>query len=482
MGSNSFQIENRVPAGQFLLELAGSSPEFFFLAAYFTRVEQPLGRYFLNFLEREAHELETSLDNAEVFTNELFFFREVVAGIRWFCQAALTLEEGVISRYRTRRLKDSAAEEKALLEESRVTLDYLYRTIDNLCRQALETAAVYRVKPPQKSRVDSYIKFQGRRLLEKNRVASAPQTADDAIEVIATDFLSVSEFLRQYTRDLDRKRVRINEKDTNRVLNGLHTLQSFYDSHIHDTFNDAQAGDFWSLRGYIGISLRLTHLVYCLSHYYERHLLTSGDEAIRQPLATLVDETALKTHITDYGLRQAARYISGGAALAMSLLTRYTGRVRRTIKIPVGVDGIHARPMTWMHHVSRKHGHVVFEVGGEKFEADSMLSLLTMAEGIDRAIGLEDRDSQIAVATGTVINELEKHEKPILANGKVYRPDSLMSALEAFRADLRRKAGTRYVKVIATGPATGLDHIEAMAACHFRKEEFPPDLLAYLPD
>lgn len=470
MTGKNFQIENRVPAGHFLETLARHNPEFFFLADYFLKVEHDTGRFFLNYLGQEAHDIETILDNAEVFTNELFLFREVVSGIRWFSSAAVTLDEGVLGRYARRNVKDSPEEKEILLSGARRTLETLYRAIHNLCRQAVEMASGHGIQPPRKSAVTDYIKFEGRMLLEKNRVPVPVKTPLDAVEIVASEFLSVRDLFRAYHESIIRRHKPLNEKDVNQVLSGLHTLQSFYDSHLHETALESEDEDFWSLRGYISVSLRLVQLVASLSHFYERHILSGRDEATRRKLSELIEEDKILAVTREFGISRSAHYIEQGAELALVLLTRCTGRSRRVIRIPVGIDGIHARPMTWIHLASQKHGRVVFEIGGEKFDADSMLSLLMMAEAIDRVIGLEDKESQISVSAGTIINELESRHKPIFVRGKILRPATLIGALESFRDEYRTRAGTRFIDATVTGPLAALEDIEEMASNFFRQE------------
>src|SRR5450830_1224767 len=141
--AQDYVIQNRVPARVFLVNLCSTNPEFFFLAGYFLKTKEKTGRYFLNYLRWESHELETILDNAEAFTNELFFFRELLAGIRWFCRATFTLEEGVIDRYDARQLKEGREEKDQLLVEAEKVLTYFYQVIHRLCAEALVVMEKY---------------------------------------------------------------------------------------------------------------------------------------------------------------------------------------------------------------------------------------------------------------------------------------------------------------------------------------------------
>ncbi len=474
--AKDYILQNRVPAKLFIRNLSTHHPEIFFLANYFLYTKEKTGRYFLNYLRWEAHELETILDDAEAFTNELFFFRELMAGIRWFCRAAFTLEEGVISRYETRRLKEGPERKEKLFSSSEEVLSYFYQVIRRLCAEALKVAKNYGVTPPEKASVEPYIKLQGQPRLEKNRSISFVNTEVTSVELLTTEFINVAESLENFQKKILQKETALNEREINQILSGLHTLESFYDSHLHGTILEKGQPDFWSLRGYIAISLRFCEIIKDLTHFYERHLLTTKDKTIRERFSELINEKRLIQVITDFGLDNLVHYTREGKGLALELFTKSTGKVRRLIKIPVGVDGIHARPMTWIYKVCQRYGLVVFEVGGERFKADSMLSMLTMTEAIDRVIGLADRESQLVVATGTVINELEKRKKPITVGGRSYSTQTLVKALEEFRAEMRERAGTRFVEIIATGPKEAVDEIEILANNFFKKEGLPPRL------
>ena len=472
----NYTLPNRASARSFLKTLLSTNPEFFFLADYFLEVKGKAGRYFINYLRSEAHELETIFDDAEAFSNELFFFRELMAGIRWFCRAAFTLEEGIISRYDTRKLKEGTAEKEDLLFAADGVLSYFYQTIQRLCAESLHLVKNYGLPLPEKSNLDTYIKLQGQPRLERNRLVSSTTTQLDAVELLTTEFIGVAEALSKLKERLVKENLFVNEGDVSHILSGFHSLESFYDTHIHNTDIEKKEPDFWSLRGYIAMGLRFFEVMRDLTHFYERHILVTKDRMIKDRFNELLNEPRLVSVIVDFALNRAERYSTDGSVLALTLLAKCTGRVRRLMKIPVGVDGIHARPMTWMYKVSQKYGRVTFEIGGEKFETDSMLSMLTMTEAIDRVIGLTDKEGQIAVATGTVINELSKRKGPITVEGKRYWSQMLVNILEVFRSEIRDKAGTRFVDVVANGPKEAIDEIEIMAKNYFKKELLPPSL------
>jgi len=477
--AQNYIIHNRVSARVFLTNLCSTNPEFFFLAGYFLKTKEKTGRYFLNYLRWESHELETILDNAEAFTNELFFFRELLAGIRWFCRAAFTLEEGIIDRYDVRQIKEGREEKERLMAEAKKTLAYFYQIIRKLCAETLGVMEGYGIPQPEKATANPYIKLQGQTRLEKNRSITETDTETTSVELLTTEYISVVESLIFFQESIAQKKTAVNEREIGQTLSGFHTLESFYDSHIHGTVMEKNEPDFWSLRGYIAMGLRLCEITKDLTHFYERHFLTTKDPEIRRKLANLIDEKRLLSVIVDFALKYLVHYGKSGIDLSLNLLTKSTGKVRRMIKIPVGVDGIHARPMTWIYKICQRHGAVIFEVGGEKFKADSMLSMLTMTEAIDRVIGLSDKESQIAVSAGTVINELEKRKKPLAAEGRNYAPKMIIEVLEAFRAEIRKKAGTRFCDIIATGPKEAVDNIQLIAQKFFREEELP-DRLSYL--
>ena len=474
--AQNYIIHNRVSARVFLVNLCSTNPEFFFLAGYFLKTKEKAGRYFLNYLRWESHKLETILDNAEVFTNELFFFRELLAGIRWFCRAAFTLEEGIIDRYDARQIKENQEEKERMMAEAEKTLAYFYQIIRKLCAETLGVMEEYGVPQPEKATANPYIKLQGQTRLEKNRSVTETDTETTSVELLTTEYVSVVESLIFFQESIAQKKTVINEREIGQTLSGFHTLESFYDSHIHGTVMEKNEPDFWSLRGYIAMGLRLCEITKDLTHFYERHFLTTKDPVIRRKLANLIDEKHLLSVIVDFALKYLAHYGKSGIDLSLNLLTKSTGKVRQMIKIPVGVDGIHARPMTWIYKICQRHGAVVFEVGGEKFKADSMLSMLTMTEAIDRVIGLSDKESQIAVSVGTVINELEKREKSLAAEGRNYTPKTIIGVLEAFRAEIRKKSGTRFCDIIATGPKEAVDNIQLIAQKFFKQENLPKRL------
>ncbi len=472
----SLTMKNEISAKRFLRILFLRNQNFFSLTDYLSRSKKRPPRFFFEYLRKEAHQLETSLDDAGVYFNELFPLRELAASIRWLSRASATLQQGIIRRYPQRKLKEKEIFRKDFLKKSWESFDYYTKIIKSLCREVVDLINSYynfKIAFPQVKKAS----LEGKEvILQRNRKVMAAETKQEAIELLSFEYVTIARLINRFQKEVEREETVLKEETINPLLGKFQALENFYDTYFQNSELEINNKEFVGLRGYIAISLHLVEILRDLLHFQERHCNPLSKEPIHKRIIEIANQKEMKKNMCQFVLFYAAYCAKEGEENALSLLKKLLNKVSETITIPIGVDGIHARPMTWIHKISNRYGGVIFEIDGKRFEAESMLSLLTMGEAIDRVVGLEEKDSQLAISAGTVINHLEERHIILKVKGRKYTSEEIINILREFRDEMKRKGTTRYVDLTAWGSKKAIDYIRKISEINFRRENLPEEL------
>ena len=204
---------------------------------------------------------------------------------------------------------------------------------------------------------------------------------------IASEFLSIAEqfdpmlFYEPYPIEKIRGIVpeKINEVEIRRFEMLVHNLQSAFDTYvIHGGY---RYGDrkLKQLRSYFSVVFHLLQLMGRLLHFYERHLHRTSFKAIymraQDQLAKLVDPEELLRCTINYGLFYACHFLNDGRQVARDILNQHIERGRIKVGIPVKL-GFHSRPSLLVAKIVQHYGgQVELCVGGDRFDASSVLDI-----------------------------------------------------------------------------------------------------------
>ncbi len=205
--------------------------------------------------------------------------------------------------------------------------------------------------------------------------------------ILSNDFLKIAEefdaleFYNAYDADQLRKIVpsRINEVEIRRFEVLLHNLQSSFDTYV--IYGGLRFADekLKQLRSYFSVGFHLLQMSGRLLHLYERHLHDAGYKNIyknvQSRLSALIDPDTLLDHGVNYGLFFICHYMSKGRHLSQKILNENMARSRIRVGVPVKL-GFHSRPSLLVAKIVRHYGgQVALCVGGDRFDAASVLDI-----------------------------------------------------------------------------------------------------------
>jgi hypothetical protein len=172
----------------------------------------------------------------------------------------------------------------------------------------------------------------------------------------------------------------ISEERLRNLEQKFHNLQSLYDTHISDSNVESLDERLPVLRGHISVTFHLLETATALSHYCERHILSSpaagtGDET--------VDAPRLLEVLMGFSLAFSSRYILVTRSLCHEMLRRYSVEGRISVPVP-RYRGFHVRPSALVARIVNHYGsRVVMELEGECYNACVTLELFRANEKIN---------------------------------------------------------------------------------------------------
>lgn len=165
---------------------------------------------------------------------------------------------------------------------------------------------------------------------------------------------------------------RLNEEAFRRLEQGLRTLQTLYDTHLRGTVMEREDPELARLRHAISMVLHLVEALRALCHLYEKY----RDAPRYQFVLALLQRQAIWERFLPWSLPYVGRYMRCAEELARGVLERYSLRREVELPVPQGL-GFHMRPATLIAKVVNHYGSKVqMVVGGERYDAGSVLNIL----------------------------------------------------------------------------------------------------------
>ncbi len=347
-----------------------------------------LGERWLYGYSRLANDLETFLDDHGAAENQRFHvIRDAVAWVRWTALSASALVhlEGRLPSYPH---ADPTFVEETLRPDlerrRRQALEFLLNTTQVLAHQWLEAGVPWQAEavgdgwvPPVRWRLP----------------ANRPQDETPAEEGVG----HVAHFLGRFLRFRDsweegaRRPVDpgpaleeyMSRYCTERIARVFearaHNLQSDFDTWVAGSAEAKEHPELLTLRSAVSQALHLLEAATASSHLWERHRIQARDPRRRALFEEAVDPTSLLDFTVNGCAVRAFQALDAARPLAEELLDRLLGTGSAVFELPEGLV-LHARPLSLVVALVNHYGvPVQVEMGGEKADGASILSLLLLA-------------------------------------------------------------------------------------------------------
>ncbi|MCX7706012.1 MAG: hypothetical protein N2115_07145 [bacterium] len=255
----------------FIPKLREITSSFFDIAKYFIEHSKSCSKEFFVTFTKESDKIEGFLDDHGAGNNKTFFyFRELIASIRWFTQAIFQ-NLHIISRYESYYLNLAPEKEKEFLHTLENNLNFLIETLIIFSREIILEGENLDILPKYDINQSSFVNFEipYRKMLPSDLEQQDTGDRDRVINFLLK-FLDLGQDLEMFSNDRDLK-TKITEESLENFRSGYHRLQSMYDTYIGNTDIAKGLPALISLRGHISVNLHLFEMARSLIHFYERH-------------------------------------------------------------------------------------------------------------------------------------------------------------------------------------------------------------------
>ncbi|MGB9641898.1 MAG: HPr family phosphocarrier protein [Candidatus Ratteibacteria bacterium] len=255
----------------FIPKLREITSNFFAITEYFIKHSNTCSKEFFVTFTKESDRIESFLDDYGATHNKTFFyFRELIAAIRWFTQAIFQ-NLHIISRYDSYMLNLPIAKEKQFLSGLRNNLSFLLETLTIFGKEIISEGKHLRIIVEKDKIYSHSVNFD---LPYRKMLPSDIEQQDvgdrDRLIGFLLKFLNLEQDLEMFSNTKEMQTI-ITEESLENFRSGYHRLQSMYDTYIGNTDLARNLIILNSLRGHISVNLHLLEMARSLIHFYERH-------------------------------------------------------------------------------------------------------------------------------------------------------------------------------------------------------------------
>lgn len=255
----------------FIPKLREITYNFFEIVFYFIKNRNKCGKEFFVTFTKESDKIESFLDDHGAGNNKSFFyFRELIAAIRWLTQAIFQ-NLHIVSRYESYSLNLAPALEKDFLDNLNKNFSFMIDTLMIFCNEIVSEGKTLGLILNQNTVQADFVNFgiPYRKMLPSD--LEQQDTGDkDLIINFLLKFLDIGQDIEMFINNRDVE-ANITEETLENFRSGYHRLQSMYDTYISNTDIAKKLPVLTSLRGHISVNLHLFEMARSLIHFYERH-------------------------------------------------------------------------------------------------------------------------------------------------------------------------------------------------------------------
>ncbi len=345
----------------FIPKLAEITSNFFEIVKYFIEHGSDCSKEFFVTFTKESDRIESFLDDHGASNNRTFYyFRELIAAIRWFTQAIFQ-NLHIISRYDSYHLNLPPEKEKEFIEKLEKNLFFLEKTLKIFCCEILSEGKLLGIITDVKENItNSGFTIPYRKTLPSDIEQQDIGDRDRIIDFLLK-FLDVGQDLKMFAENSDFE-TSITEERIEHFRSVYHRLQSTYDTYIGNTDIARELSILISLRGYISIILHLLEMARSLIHFYERHAERLVKISSEKPELRKVNFRDIKKSIRMFILPFVFYFARAGKDLAEQIFKALgidpDEYILETVAIlisPYRIEDFHLRPVMPVTQIASKY-------------------------------------------------------------------------------------------------------------------------------
>ena len=256
---------------EFLPNLKTNTYELFIVLEEVIRLKKYPTREMVFATMKEVEGIETFLDDYGAAHNKRFFyFRELIASMRWI---NIVIFHGlhILARIESYRIEVSKSEKKLFIERLRRVINRCLTDVKTLSKELFNEGLKVGIKKPRaKFTEKKYFADIQKKILPPDINVVVVKTTEELTIDILVKFLENSEIFNSFFCQQGFE-IQYTEETLERHRSVFNTLESLYDTYLHNTEIENRYSDLRSVRSCIAITLHLLEMAKALAHFYERH-------------------------------------------------------------------------------------------------------------------------------------------------------------------------------------------------------------------
>lgn len=346
----------------FIPKLAEITSNFFEIVKYFVEHIDSCSKEFFVTFTKESDRIENFLDDHGAANNRTFYyFRELIAAIRWFTQAIFQ-NLHILSRYAPYHLNLGSEKGKHFIDELEKNLVFLKKTLEIFCREILSEGKPFGIITNDQKNLANSVSFgiPYRKTLPSDLEQQDVGDRDRIIDFLLK-FLDLGQDLEMFAGSPDFE-IGITEEKIEHFRSVYHRLQSTYDTYIGNTYIARELPFFSSLRGHISVSLHLLEMARSLIHFYERHTDRLTKISFEKPELRKIDFKEIKKSVEVSILPFVFYFAKSGKSLAEQIFKQlgtdpdeYILETVAMLVSPYRIEDFHLRPVMPVTQIASKY-------------------------------------------------------------------------------------------------------------------------------
>jgi len=346
----------------FIPKLKKFTSNFFEISRHFLQYKENCGKEFFVTFNKESDRIESFLDDHGAANNRTFFyFRELIAAIRWFTQSVFQ-NLHIISRLDSYVLNLPPDKEKEFQDGLKKNLSFLIETLTIFCQEIISEAKILGILSGKEEVHSESVNFElpYRKMLPSDLEQQDAGDRDRLINFLLK-FLNVGQDIEMFANNPDME-ANITEETLENFRSAYHRLQSTYDTHIGNTDISKNLTLLVSLRGHISVNLHLLEMARSLIHFYERHTERLTRISENKPGIRKIRFEDIKDQIKSFMLPFVFYFANSGKILAEQIFEalgtdpdEYVLETVAFVISPYRIEDFHLRPVMPVTQIASKY-------------------------------------------------------------------------------------------------------------------------------
>jgi len=307
---------------EFIPQLTRATKDLFRILEEFLKPGKTPKRELSFALMKEVNEVETFLDDYGASQNKKFFyFRELVASIRWL-NIAFFQGLHILARIKNYKLEISNKEKENFIKDLKKNINFYLNSLRNLTEEIKKEASKLGIKKPKSSfSLNVLLPPIQKKILPPDLNENVVKEEIERIFEILVKFLEDSESFNMFVCRVGRDD-EISEEVLEKYRSIFNQLESLYDTYVKNTEIENVYTDLKKVRSHIAVTLHLLEIGKALAHFYERHSdeVRKYDTAIK--IGKLVNKNKIKESIRKFVLSSALLFTMKGKDLCRKIFSK----------------------------------------------------------------------------------------------------------------------------------------------------------------